>query len=114
MSVAEVLKYRPAEQGTFALQLDFAAAAGTALPPNSAHWTLTDANGNIINGREDVEISTPAASENLVLSGLDLELDDPEDNVRVLLIKWTFSSDLGTDLPMHRQLCFEIENMVAI
>lgn len=101
------------ENGTYIFVVTFTDEDSVSTIPTALTWSLTDRYGNIINSREDVSI-TPAATINIVLSGDDLLLSKPHDNVRILLIEGTYDSDLGSDLPLRGEAVFEIENHRSI
>lgn len=86
---------------------------GTA--PKSITWTLTDANGNVINNRENVSIAA-AADITIVLSGDDLDILTAEQSLPAVLRYVTVEavSDLagyGNDLPINVQASFPLTNL---
>jgi len=111
----EYLTDKAIEKSTFAITAAFTDSAGNAVVPNSLTWSLADRDGTIINSREDEAIATPAASVTVVLSGDDLELDDPDNPVRVFLIQGDYDDPvLGSGLPIKEEAIFEISNLTII
>jgi len=85
-----------------------------AVVPSSCTWTLTDANGAIVNSREDVSIGSLAETVSVVLSGDDLALASGfsgESEWRFFTIEATYNSDLGVGLPLNDQLKFPVFNL---
>lgn len=104
------------ENGTYIVNYAFTDDAGGPVIPNHAYWTLTDNDGNIINSREQVEISTMASSGQVVLSGDDLAIQTGEtgDYVRrEWTIEYDYDNTLGTDWPGKDVLQFPLENLRA-
>ena len=111
----EFLSNKAVEESTFAITAAFTDSAGNAVVPNSLTWSLSDRDGTIINSREDVAIATPAASTTVVLSGDDLALADPDNSIRVFIIKGNYDDPtLGNGLPIQDEAIFEIENLTNI
>lgn len=77
MSVA-VINTEAFEGGSLFVTFDFEDENGDAIAPDTAAWTLLDMSGNVINSRQDVMITTPTASETVVLSGDDLAVPATE------------------------------------
>lgn len=105
------------EQGTIVVNAAFTDEDNAAVVPVSVTWTLTDASGNVINSRSD-QTASPAASVDIVLSGDDLAIQAGETALdfaeRRILIKATYDSTLGSDLPLRKSGAFRIENLVAV
>jgi hypothetical protein len=104
------------EESTYLISAAFTDENDVAVVPDTITWTLTDADGNVINSREDVSVSSPAASVDIVLSGDDLGLQAGEtgDVVRILTIEATYDSDAGDDLPLKDKATFIIKNLEAV
>ncbi|HDM76324.1 MAG TPA: hypothetical protein ENG51_07620 [Deltaproteobacteria bacterium] len=101
------------EKSTFVITVAFQDEQGNSVTPNELTWTLTDMNGNVINNRDQVSI-TPASSVDIVLSGDDLALEGDAPELRVLTVEGTYSSDLGSDLPIKDSVRFIVDNLVAV
>jgi len=107
---------RPAEEGTCFIDLAFWDEDGAAKAPKTAKWSLTDNKGNLINNRDEVAISSPSATETVVLSGDDLALQAGEREFadRIFTIEWTYDSALGSDLPDNDKVEFQVDGSVVI
>ena len=62
------------ERSSYEITAVFRGADDALVVPDSMAWTLTDGQGNAINGRENVAISPLASSVVITLSGADLEI----------------------------------------
>lgn len=106
------------EESTYVITAAFTDEDGASVLPDSINWTLTDSSGNIINSREQVAVSVPAESINIVLSGDDLALQAGETDEakvqRVLTIEAVYDSSYGNNLPLKDQAVFEIYNLTYI
>lgn len=124
----EILTLAAAENGTYAIDdIQFLDEDDNAVVPNAdtVTWCLTDNDGNVINNREDVAL-TSALSMTIVLSGDDLEVSgNPERTVkknyfdieiyqRRVAIRGEIDSTLGNDLPVTKEFAFNIENIVCL
>lgn len=102
------------EKSTVVVQVSFTDENGDLAIPNSGlNWTLTDKTGEVINLRSAVSIA-PASTINIVLSGDDLALSSVDSRKRVLTVQGTYTSTLGSNLPLIDQVEFEIYNLDAI
>lgn len=106
------------EEGTGIVGAAFTDEDASAVTPNAITWTLTDAAGTVINSREDVAVASPDTSIDIVLSGDDLQILTAEASQkyveRLILVKSTYDSSLGSDLPAKQSGAFLIENLVAV
>lgn len=107
----QVLTDRATERGTFIVTVSFEDEDGTELIPDSLTYTLTDGSGNVVNSKED-EVLTPAASVDILLSGLDLDITNT--SVRVVTVEGTYTSDAGAGLPLTDQVTFHIDALEAV
>ena len=107
---------RPAEEGTCFIDLAFWNENGEAQAPKTAKWSFSDKKGNFINNRDEVAISSPSATETVVLSGDDLALQAGERELadRIFTIEWTYDSVLGSDLPDNDKLEFQVDGSKII
>jgi hypothetical protein len=102
------------EEGTYVINAAFKDEDGADVVPDSATWTLSDEEGNIVNSRNEITITGLATSKDIVLSGDDLALTAAlHGNTRVFLIEGTYTSTLGV-LPLKEQAKFDIENLVKV
>ena len=134
LSPIEILSTNASEEGTYAIDdIQFLDSQDTpvAITPEagSVTWCLTDKNGNIINSREDVPI-TSASSMTVVLSGDDLAISgnadkfDTRDGViieqyeRHVLVQGLVDTVIGTETldntPVTKEFIFYIENIVCL
>lgn len=106
------------EKSTFIVTVTFTDEDGAAVAPKTLTWSLTDASNNIINSREDVAVSSPAASNKIVLSGDDLQIQSIEDSEsyvrRRFVVEATYDSDAGNDLPVKDAASFVMENLFKV
>ena len=56
---------------TITISVKFLASDGSSLDPKTAYWSLYR-DGQIVNGRENVELTNPSSVVNITLSGDDL------------------------------------------
>lgn len=108
----EITSKKAVEEGTFIVTAEFKDEDGNAVSPNVMAWSLVDEDGNIVNDKEDVSISSPSSSEDIVLSGDDLALTDGRsEEARYVVFEGTYDSTLGNDLPLKDQIKFFILNL---
>lgn len=107
------LETKAPEKGTYVITATYTDEDGNAVTPNAVTWTLTDKNGVVVNSREDVAISVPGTSNDIVLSGDDLAVDN-QGLKRRFLIEGTYDSSLGSDLPLNEEAVFTIDDFVAL
>ena len=100
------------DRSTYIVTCAFTDDDGSAVVPDSLTWTLTDGSGTVVNEREDVSVSSPAASEDVVLSGDDLAYSDGA--VRVFTVEATYTSDAGAGLPLKAACRFSVEDLEAV
>jgi len=104
------------ERSTYVLTITFKDEDNDVVIPNasSIKWTLTDSEGNIVNGRDQVSIVS-ASTIRIILTGLDLAIGgDLLDTERKLLIEATYDSSLGMNLPLTEEITFSINNFVKL
>jgi hypothetical protein len=112
---AIALDARAREQSTFIITVAITDEDDTAVIPATLTWTLTDANGKVINSRADVEVSTPAEENVIVLKGADLQiLGTGDSELRVFTIEGTYNSNNGSGLPIKDRATFYVDNLVAV
>ena len=108
------LSLKAIEEGTYGLECIFKDELGTVIVPSSSiAWTLTDEFGAAINDREDVMVA-PAGTIDIVLYGDDLALPDVEKRTRLITVETTYSSNLGSGLPLKDQARFSIDALRAV
>lgn len=104
----------PNEESTLVITASYYDEDDNAITPKTAYWTLTDKNAVVINSRKDVAISGLATSNNIVLSGDDLAVNAITGTERVFLIKITYDSNYGNDLPLNDIVTFNIKDFINI
>ena len=102
------------EQGTFHVVCAFEDEDDAGIAPATLAWTLTDRDGNTVNGRSAVAVASPATSNTVTLYGTDLALIAGQTNERIFLIEWTYDSPYGTGLPGKEQATFIIDPLKAV
>lgn len=107
-----MIKTQAVEESTYVVTVSFFNAAGTAVTPKSATWTLTDKDGAVVNSRNAVTISSLDTSVDIVLSGNDLQIADGK--TRKLLVQAIYDSTEGSDLPLNDELEFQIHRLVGV
>lgn len=108
-----ILSSQPTQNGTYIVTISFIDENGDAFSPVTLFWSLVDINGDIVNNREDVEISNPTSEESIVLSGDDLAVTDELSTRRIVLISGTYNSTLGNGLPLVDSVAFTIRRQVS-
>lgn len=101
------------EQGTFPVTFSFLDEAGDALTPDSLTWSLYDTDGNVINSRSG-EVIAADTSVTIVLTGDDLAITAGVTRLRRLTLEGTFTSDLGSGIPLKAEAEFEIGDLVGV
>ena len=100
------------EKSTAVFTPSFTDENGAPTTPVTITWTLSDQNGQTINGRVNVSL-TPGAS--ILLDGPDLAILSPTDQgLRILTIKATYNSSLGSGLPINQEFGFQVNNLVNV
>lgn len=112
MSASTTLTVMPAEESTAKVTIAFTDETGASVAPSAVTWTLTDRAGNVINSRQDVSVA-PGASVSFALYGDDLAIIG-NDAQRVLLIEATYTSSLGSNLPLKAQAFFTVAELVGV
>lgn len=102
------------EGSTAVFTVTFTDENGEAVEPNEIAWSLVTREGGIVNGREDVAVATPAAVVDIVLSGDDLALVAGSNNERALVVKATYDSGAGSDLPIREMTLFAIRDLLDV
>ena len=110
-----VLTTPAVEQSVFWITTAFLDEDSNAMAPDVATWTLTDMEGNIINAREDVSITTPETSETIELSGNDLVVDGNDIVQRLVTVEGTYTSvNYGAGKPFKFEIQFPVEPVIIV
>lgn len=100
------------EQSTYAVSVAFYDENGDSVTPNSGlTWSLLNRAGSVVNSRGTVSI-TSAGTVTIVLYGADLDISDGYE--RSLLVQGTYSSSLGTALPLKEEARFRIVDVLGV
>lgn len=104
------------EQGTYAIKFTFKDEFGNLVTPATLYWWLTDLSGTVINDRSEVEITPITNPHYLVLTDADLSMITHTDDFdyRVITLKGTYNSDLGSGLPLVYAVMFKLDNLLVI
>ena len=95
------------EESFFAVTCTMTDEAGSAVPDasiSSLKWSLLTRDGEVVNGRDAVEIAPPTGTYTISLSGTDLAMVEGETTTpfhyvwRVLLVEAVYDSDVGSGL----------------
>jgi hypothetical protein len=100
------------DKGTFIVSLSFKDAAGVATIPSAIVWSLYSGAGTVVNSRTSVSVAVPAASVDIVTSGEDLDFSDGP--ARQMLVKATYSTTEGSNLPLYALVIFEVEDLTGV
>lgn len=107
--MATVLTLNAVDRSTYVITATFQDEDGTPVAPDSLTWTLTNGLGAVINNREQVEVTELDTTVSLILSGNDIAHEDGK--FRRLVLEGTYSSTLGTGLPIRAQANFSVEDL---
>jgi len=103
------------EQSSFKVTATFYDESGNAVAPDTMTWTLTDEGGSVVNSKEDIVITTPQSTENILLQGDDLAVDGNDPVKRIVTFEGTYtSSDFGAGLPLIDESVFTIKPITII
>ncbi len=102
------LTVKAVEGSTYVVTIKFFDENGQPVVPNTAEWTLTDEDGNIVNSRDGVEIGSPDSTIEVLLGGSDL----PGPGNVLFAVDATYDSALGTDLPLVDQIRIRVDGIV--
>lgn len=106
---------KPNEESSCIITASFYDENDVAVAPDTMTWSLVDEDNNIINNRNEVSISSPETSEDIVLSGDDLSITSGHDEEeRYLVLEGTYTSDAGSGLPLKDHLKFYIQNIKKV
>ena len=106
------LKLNAIDGGTYAVSYSSTDENGASVIPDTIKWSLYNERDEIVNGREDIVITPPTASGNIVLQGDDLRFSGGRK--RTVVIKATYTGQLGTGLPVNDSATFYIDDLPGI
>lgn len=102
------------ERSAYGIQVSLLDSAGDAVAPKTLAWSLTDQAGVVINGRKDVAVESPGASEVIVLTGDDLQIitSGSRYEARKIIVSGTYDDVvLGDDAPFRGEIQFVVDNL---
>lgn len=106
------------EKSTYVISVSFTDEDDQAVIPDTIVWSLTNDSGDVINSRDQVSVTTTAATVEITLSGNDLAMQTAEVGFptvrRRIIIEATYDSSLGNDLPLKSEAIFLIENLTKV
>ena len=100
------------EGSTYEITVALTDETGAAISPTTLVWSLRDDIGTIINGRDSV-VATASTSISIVLGADDLVYGE-DSTKRFITYEGTYTSSLGTGLPIVAEDWFEIENVTGL
>ena len=95
--------------GTYVVGVSFSDEDGNSVTPDSATWTLTDSDGDVVNNRQDVNISSLSESIEILLQGADLTTGGRSLAELKFTISALYQSDLGSNLVLIQQAKIPVE-----
>lgn len=111
----EITNVNAVEKSTFIITIAFTDDDGNSVAPATMVWSLVDTNGEVINDRDQVEITDPDNREDIVLTGDDLVITESRSQVpRWLVFEGTYNSDAGNGLYLKDQVKFYIDNLKKV
>ena len=107
------------EQGSYGIKVTFKDLYKTVIPSaniKTLYWWLTDFGGVVINNRSEQVVSSIENPYTVVLNGADLQILDKSlgSEKRVVTLKGTYDSDLGTNLSITYAVSFDLINLLVI
>ena len=88
---------------TYVIHAVFTDESNQEVPPDSIKWSLFDSTGAVVNGKQNVAVTPPAAVIDVVLAGLDLPAGELD-----FLSEAVYDSDLVTNSPLKKAVSFDI------
>lgn len=92
--------------------ISFADAAGTAMTPTSATWSLYDQDGSVVNSRSAVTISGMSSTINITTTSADNVYNAKRSKGvcrRYMLVSAVYTSAYGTGLTLNGWFQWDIE-----
>lgn len=109
-----VLQTPADERSSYFILVEVVNEQGAKITPITLRWRLTDIAGNVINGRSEVTIANPAASNVIALSGDDLAVFDDATTYRLVTVWGTYYSPLANgNVDYRQQIKFAILPMIG-
>lgn len=102
------------ERSTYPIRLTFVDQLDGPVTPSPLTWTLTDADGAVVNSRSAVSVTASAGSALIVLSGADLAVSGSKPVDRVVTVEGTYTSTYGADLPIKEEVWFSVVPLMKV
>ncbi len=101
------------EESTYGITVTFVDEDSVALEPDTLTWSLHTLAGTVVNSKTGV-VLTPATSVTITLSGADLEVLTDDNRLRRVTVEGTYTSDLGSGIPLKAECEFRIGDLVGV
>lgn len=101
------------EESTYGITVSFTDEDDVAMTPDTLTWSLYTTAGVTVNAKSG-EVLTPAESVTIVLSGDDLAILANDNRFRRVTVEGTYTSDLGSGLPLKAECEFMIGDLVGV
>lgn len=106
------LTTRARDSNPAVMHIEFRDAAGNAVTPTSAAWTLTNAAGTVVNSRSAVAIAPLDSAVDITFLSADTEYADGP--MRRMLVEWVYTSTEGSDLEASETITFWIRDLRGV
>ena len=100
------------EKSSYGVTVAFTDEDDTAMTPDTLTWSLRTTGGTIVNSRDGISL-TPAETVTITLSGDDLQMLSGN-NRRRLTIEGTYTSSLGSGIPLNAECEFSIGDLIGV
>lgn len=105
------------ERSTLPIDVAFydGGSSGPLVTPSSANWSLVDAEGAIVNERDEVALSVSAGLATIVLTNADLAVTGTAEVQRRVTVRATYTSaSYGAGLTMTEEYVFRIAPLAGV
>ena len=120
------------EESSFTVGCVFKDEDNTPITPSSANWTFTDKDGNVINSRQNVNITDLSSTIYITLSGDDLQILPADVRVqkkytndngqiekgefvkRIFTLQAIYNSSYGSNLTLKKSAKIWVEDLDAV
>ncbi|MDX9804088.1 MAG: hypothetical protein RBS96_08795 [Dehalococcoidales bacterium] len=107
-----VLALPAKEKSTYVVLCSFTDENGDPKVPDSMSYTLTDVEGNVINGKQNVAMTPLAEEMAIVLTGDDLAVFGAASVTRVVTVEGTYNSaTYGNGLALRDSIKITVDNL---
>ncbi len=102
------------ERSSYFITIELLDEQQNRVTPVTLYWSLTDMNGNIVNSRDSVEVSSPAEANVITLTGDDLAVFEDAITYRLVNVWGTYySPSAGQNVAFRQQIKFAIRPMIG-